>query len=36
MDAIASSELTMSGRVRDFVEAVASKAQRRGGDHPEA
>lgn len=36
MDAIASSELTMSGRVRDFVEAVASKAQRRGGEHPEA
>lgn len=36
MDAIASSELTMSGRVRDFVEAVASKAQRRGGDQPEA
>lgn len=35
MDAIASSELTMSGRVRDFVGAVASKAQRRGGDHPE-
>lgn len=36
MDAIASSELTMSGRVRDFVEAVASKAQRRSGEHPEA
>jgi CelD/BcsL family acetyltransferase involved in cellulose biosynthesis len=36
MDAIASSELTMSGRVRDFVEAVASRAHRRHGDQPEA
>lgn len=36
MDAIASSELTMSGRVRDFVEAVASRAHRRGGEHTEA
>jgi CelD/BcsL family acetyltransferase involved in cellulose biosynthesis len=36
MDAIASTELTMSGRVRDFVEAVASRAHRRQGDHPEA
>lgn len=35
MDAIASSELTMSGRVRDFVGAVASRAHRRQGDHPE-
>lgn len=36
MDAIASSELTMAGRVRGFVEAVASRAHRRGGEHPEA
>ena len=36
MDAIASTELTMSGRVRDFVEAVASKAHRRHGEHLEA
>ncbi|WP_354069389.1 GNAT family N-acetyltransferase [Caulobacter sp. 1776] len=36
MDAIASTELTMGGRVRDFVEAVASRAHRRQGDHPEA
>ncbi|WP_297506982.1 GNAT family N-acetyltransferase [uncultured Caulobacter sp.] len=36
MDAIASTELTMSGRVRDFVEAVALKANRRPGDQPEA
>lgn len=36
MDAIASSELTMTGRVRDFVEAVASRAHRRGGEHTEA
>jgi CelD/BcsL family acetyltransferase involved in cellulose biosynthesis len=35
MDAIASTELTMGGRVRDFVEAVASRAHRRHGDHPE-
>ncbi len=31
MDAIASTELTMGGRVRDFVEAVASRAHRRNG-----
>ena len=36
MDAIASTELTMSGRVRDFVGAVASRAQRRSEDQPEA
>ncbi len=36
MEAIASTELTMGGRVRDFVEAVAAKAQRRQGEHPEA
>jgi len=36
MDAIASTELTMTGRVRDFVEAVASRAHRRGGEHTEA
>jgi len=36
MDAIASTELTMTGRVRDFVGAVASKAHRRQGDPPEA
>ncbi|NQE62839.1 hypothetical protein E1H18_3095 [Caulobacter sp. RHG1] len=35
MEAIASTELTMGGRVRDFVEAVAAKAQRRHGEHPE-
>lgn len=35
MEAIASTELTTSGRVRDFVEAVAAKAQRRQGEHPE-
>jgi CelD/BcsL family acetyltransferase involved in cellulose biosynthesis len=36
MEAIASTELTTSGRVRDFVEAVAAKAQRRHGEQPEA
>jgi CelD/BcsL family acetyltransferase involved in cellulose biosynthesis len=36
MDVIASTELTMTGRVRDFVEAVASRAHRRGGEHTEA
>lgn len=36
MDAIASSELTMTGRVRGFVEAVASRAQRGRGEHAEA
>ena len=36
MDAIATTELSMSGRVRDFVGAVASRAHRRQGDHPEA
>ena len=36
MDAIASTELSMTGRVRDFVEAVASRAHRRGGEHTEA
>nr|WP_295113234.1 GNAT family N-acetyltransferase [uncultured Caulobacter sp.] len=36
MDAIASTELTVTGRVRGFVEAMTSRAQRRGGDHPEA
>lgn len=36
MDAIASTELTMTGRVRDFVEAVASRAHRRHGEHTEA
>lgn len=35
MDAIASTELTMSGRVRDFVGAVASRAHRRPGEHSE-
>lgn len=36
MDAIASTELSMTGRVRDFVEAVASRASRRHGEHSEA
>jgi CelD/BcsL family acetyltransferase involved in cellulose biosynthesis len=36
MDVIASTELTMTGRVRDFVEAVASRAHRRNGEHTEA
>lgn len=36
MDAIASTELTMAGRVRDFVGAVASKAQRRSEPQLEA
>lgn len=36
IDAIASTELTMAGRVRDFVEAVASRAQRGRGEHTEA
>lgn len=36
IDAIASTELSMSGRVRDFVGAVASRAQRRQGDQAEA
>ena len=35
MEAIASTELTMGGRVRDFVAAVAAKAQRRHGETPE-
>ncbi|ATC25283.1 GNAT family N-acetyltransferase [Caulobacter vibrioides] len=36
MDAIASTELTMTGRVRGFVEAVAARAQRGRGEHTEA
>lgn len=36
MDAIASTELTMGGRVREFVEAVASRTQRRSGELSEA
>jgi CelD/BcsL family acetyltransferase involved in cellulose biosynthesis len=36
IDAIASTELSMSGRVRDFVGAVASRAHRRQGDQAEA
>lgn len=37
MDAIATTELSMTGRVRDFVEAVASRAaHRRHGEHTEA
>lgn len=36
MDAIASVELTMGGRVRGFVEAIASQAQRRAGTPVEA
>jgi CelD/BcsL family acetyltransferase involved in cellulose biosynthesis len=36
MDAIASTELTMTGRVRGFVEAVAARAHRGRGEHTEA
>lgn len=36
MDAIASTELTVTGRVRGFVEAVAARAQRARGEHTEA
>lgn len=36
MDAIASTELTVTGRVRGFVEAVAARAQRGRGEHTEA
>jgi hypothetical protein len=36
MDAIASVELTMGGRVRGFVEAIASQAHRRAGTPVEA
>lgn len=36
MDIIASTELTMAGRVRDFVGAVTSRAGRRQGEHSEA
>ena len=36
MDAIASTELTVIGRVRGFVEAVAARAQRARGEHTEA
>ncbi|WP_310213571.1 GNAT family N-acetyltransferase [Caulobacter sp. BE264] len=36
MDAIASTELTVTGRVRGFVEAVAARAQRVRGEHTEA
>lgn len=36
MDIIASTELTMSGRVRGLVEAVAARAQRGRGEHTEA
>ena len=36
LDAIASTELTVTGRVRGFVEAVAARAQRGRGEHTEA
>lgn len=36
MDAIASTELTVTGRVRGFVEAVAARVQRGRGEHTEA